>query len=212
VAPDQCCHSYCAPCLSNCDGKVCGDDGAGGSCGECVDDIFCIDGECRYITEKLTCAEYLVCTEVCWPWDDTCFKDCETLATPKALAQNGLLTGCVFTECATCLELPEPAAEECLDHCLVFECPGALGLCVGTGEEADCPALVSCLEDCQGDSECMVECFELDGHSSAGVFEAWLDCARSECDLDGLPDMDDACVSEAAEGPCDEEYLVCFVL
>ena len=29
-----------------CDGKVCGTDGCGGSCGECLPDTFCIDGQC----------------------------------------------------------------------------------------------------------------------------------------------------------------------
>lgn len=48
---DVICASLCAdlcgadcPCIPNCDGKECGADGCGGSCGECGPDLFCTGG------------------------------------------------------------------------------------------------------------------------------------------------------------------------
>ena len=39
------CHDgHC--CDYNCDGKVCGDDGCGGVCGECQDSLVCCEGQC----------------------------------------------------------------------------------------------------------------------------------------------------------------------
>ena len=37
----------CELCISSCDGKVCGDDGCGGSCGECGDGVACVEGGCE---------------------------------------------------------------------------------------------------------------------------------------------------------------------
>ena len=34
------------PCVPDCDGKECGDDGCGGSCGGCDEDSLCVDGGC----------------------------------------------------------------------------------------------------------------------------------------------------------------------
>jgi len=36
----------CVPCAADCAGKVCGDDGCGGSCGECDGGLSCIAGAC----------------------------------------------------------------------------------------------------------------------------------------------------------------------
>jgi MYXO-CTERM domain-containing protein len=35
-------------CISNCDGAQCGDDGCGGSCGECIAPDVCSDGQCVF--------------------------------------------------------------------------------------------------------------------------------------------------------------------
>ncbi len=38
-----------SPCVSACDGKACGDDGCGGSCGGCEDGLACDDvGQCAF--------------------------------------------------------------------------------------------------------------------------------------------------------------------
>lgn len=45
-------------CKPNCTGKVCGDDGCGGSCGECPGDIRCVvceNGHCQYALDGTLC-------------------------------------------------------------------------------------------------------------------------------------------------------------
>ena len=43
VCPDM---AGCVPCEADCTGAVCGDDGCGGSCGDCEGDLVCSDGQC----------------------------------------------------------------------------------------------------------------------------------------------------------------------
>ena len=37
---------YCSGCVNNCTGKTCGDNGCGGSCGECAAPLACFNGTC----------------------------------------------------------------------------------------------------------------------------------------------------------------------
>lgn len=60
-------------CIPDCDGKDCGDDGCGGTCGTCDDNLQCVDG---------------VCT-----WEG--IKDCKGYDTHSWVGCNGLdLAGC----------------------------------------------------------------------------------------------------------------------
>lgn len=68
--PGQVC-TDAACCTPDCEGKVCGDDGCGGSCGECSDNDFCtgeeacVDGQCQN-GDAPDCDDGNPCT------DDTC--------------------------------------------------------------------------------------------------------------------------------------------
>jgi hypothetical protein len=44
---DVCVGGMCEGCESDCAGKMCGDDGCGGSCGECPTDSYCDNGQCQ---------------------------------------------------------------------------------------------------------------------------------------------------------------------
>ena len=67
-------------CVSDCDGKVCGDDGCGGSCGECPDvQDACIEGQC-------------ICQPACDGnecGDDGCGGVCGTCVGPQAKCVDG---------------------------------------------------------------------------------------------------------------------------
>ena len=81
------CNEVCCPvgevcfedacCLADCDGKECGDDGCGGSCGECGDNEACKEGNCGCILDSVLCND--VCClvgQVCF--DETCCSiDCD---------------------------------------------------------------------------------------------------------------------------------------
>lgn len=54
------CPSCARPdCQPDCSGKECGDDGCGGSCATCPDDLFCVDGTCTVVTQPGTCGNPL---------------------------------------------------------------------------------------------------------------------------------------------------------
>lgn len=47
ACPHGCAGDACLPCVADCDGRVCGPDGCGGSCGDCPDDAVCtVTGAC----------------------------------------------------------------------------------------------------------------------------------------------------------------------
>ena len=68
-------------CPSSCDGKECGDDGCGGSCGECADNKECQDGQC-------VCPE-VECGDGCCADNEencaNCPEDCQCEPSPVTL-------------------------------------------------------------------------------------------------------------------------------
>jgi hypothetical protein len=46
--PRGCADGACLPCVPECGSRLCGDDGCGGSCGECPLDYYCTYGFCTY--------------------------------------------------------------------------------------------------------------------------------------------------------------------
>ena len=51
-------------CTPVCEGKVCGDDGCGGVCGDCTDGLTCVEGACA-----------LAVGDSCWLAFDACGPD-----------------------------------------------------------------------------------------------------------------------------------------
>ena len=121
-------------CLADCGGKICGDDGCGGSCGDCDEGYFCDDnGMCKH---------------------DVCIPDCDG----KACGDDGC-----GNDCGTCDECGSACADGqcvqvCLPDCTGKEC-GDDGC--GCGNTCgDCPAghlceagQCACTPDCEG-KEC----------------------------------------------------------
>ena len=50
------------PCTSDCDGKSCGNDGCGGSCGFCVDSICSLEGQCVECMDNSHCLSGYYCS------------------------------------------------------------------------------------------------------------------------------------------------------
>jgi len=63
-------------CLPDCNGKVCGDDGCGGNCGECMNwcDPHCDLAEVPYSDPSLCMQDGTLCAQVCCP--NCCGKQC----------------------------------------------------------------------------------------------------------------------------------------
>lgn len=84
----------------SCDGLGCGDDGCGGSCGECEDSLTCVEGECVCVPD---CALSNECG------DDGCGGVCGTCG-PDEECQGTVCVepGCGPTETGSCVEAAPP--------------------------------------------------------------------------------------------------------
>ena len=131
--PDGCCGSadhVCfndGCCLPDCEGLECGDDGCGGTCGECGEGCFCADGECDCSGNcpEDGCSEGVkTCTQ-----DKQGYYDCVSMGEPcpdtwvKTLAlacDSG--TQCLDGECVC---KPNCTGKECGND----SCDGSCGDC-----------------------------------------------------------------------------------
>ncbi len=128
-------------CAVDCDGKQCGDDGCGGSCGECDGDANCILGAC--VVPDPVCGDEL----------------CEAPETPEDCPEDCTESGPV---CGDELCTPPENPDTCPDDCP----PGPIcgdGECVPPETLATCPddcedhvEPTGCTEDadCEGDPPC----------------------------------------------------------
>jgi cysteine-rich repeat protein len=98
----------CEVCVPDCTGKLCGDDGCGGSCGGCSGGDVCIAGSCGTpLCDDAGCDDQNLCT------DDTCDP---SVGCSHANNSNPCADGvglCVDGACITDFDLPEPACSGC---------------------------------------------------------------------------------------------------
>ena len=152
----QCMASECEPklfpcvggCSSSCDGKSCGNNGCGGSCGTCGPDEMCMGGKCMEATGACTSPSDLAvfmsgeiesvgpdCGLGCLDATDqyTCSLDC-------IMTKTGLSQGCaecfadqimcVISECVPVCLTPE--SDDC-DVCIEAKCNPGFFACAGVG-------------------------------------------------------------------------------
>lgn len=115
----SCEDGVCVDCSPQCEGKVCGPDGCGDSCGECPEGVACdagLCGECTPQCEGLECG------------DDGCGGSC-------GVCEGG--QGCSEGLCAC---VPECAGKECGGD----GCGGACGICLG---DFSCNELGECVPE-----------------------------------------------------------------
>ena len=183
--PQYSCLDGQCTCIPSCEGKECGADGCGGSCGICLPE--CGNGECSPLESCHTCA--YDCGLCCG--DGACQEEfAETCATCQA--DCGFCCGdgmCQEAHFETCLTCPADCGACCGDgecepatgeNCLV--CAADCGDCCGDGE---CNALTgesacNCADDCQ--PECGDGCCSPgeDAQSCAG--DCGEGCGDGECD------------------------------
>lgn len=168
----QCCdHS------TNCQGKVCGDDGCGGTCGEC--------GEFEQCTAKGECEE----------------KPCETTCEGKDCGDDGCGHSCGTCpggqECqaGVCVCMPKCAGKECGDD----SCGGKCGICQGVN--------VSCSNGkcvCSGE-ECGPSCCGPGQVCVGGDYCCLPKCDGKECGDNGCGGTCGTCTftnAQCVEGAC----------
>jgi hypothetical protein len=201
-AGQTCLEEVC--CTPMCDNKVCGDDGCGGSCGECGTNETCSDdGQCKCVEEST------LCVEICCDNGQVCFEDacCAAMCEDKECGDNGcggtcgecgLNEGCTSQGQCMCVMGSTPCGDACCENGLVcFEeeccasiCDGKVcgddgcgGSCGECGANAECNAEGQCL--CVADSElCDDVCCDngqvcFDGSCCAPM------CDGKDCGTDG---------------------------
>ena len=177
-----CFSNYC--CTPECTGKECGEDGCGGSCGDCDPDVPCIDDKC---CPNPCDQEY----PECCPEGQVCVDD-EFCCAPKCADKECGDDGCSGT-CGECNDgIP------CIDHvCCVDYCGEACcsGVCVN--QEYCChPECEG--KDC-GDDGCGGNCDECDPGNECIDFG----CCQSPLVCDGVCCLDgQVCVGEPGSRIC----------
>ena len=210
---EQCFQGSC--CAADCEGRECGDDGCGGSCGECEDGQICGEGG--------SCAcEFVLCLDACCADGEVCFEeaccapDCEN----KSCGGDGCGAGC--GECAEdyeCIDAEGAAACQalCDQLCEGLECGTA-----GIDDECECGMCGDgndCTDDvCSGEQLCTypdnaIECDDgnpcTDGDvCGEGVCAGELLAPEELAELDCLCMVDEDCVSVENGDICDGT-LVC---
>ena len=190
---DTSCSSGDCFCVPNCAGKECGEDGCGGTCGNCPSGESCGDGVC-------------VCTPDCMGkgcGDDGCGGSCGTCGQGME-CQGGK---CTQAEC-----LPKCNDKECGDD-------GCGELCGTCTDDDVCVDGICCAPDCDdkecGEDGCKGTCGECSGdtpfcveHSCVGECDA--DCVNSECGDDGCGGSCGECTcGDCGDGICTATAEVC---
>jgi len=190
------------PCLPQCEGKECGDDGCGGECGSCpeVAPICTADGKCA-IEEVCSC-DGLECGDdgcgnscgKCPGTQDEC-KNGQCVCVPacygKECGDDGCGGSCGECETGVCLGhqccIPDCALKECGDD----GCAGSCGICTGTQDgcvEGLCVCLPACDgKDC-GPDGCGGSCGDCAGEQDecqGGICVCVPDCGVANCGDDG---------------------------
>jgi uncharacterized protein (TIGR03382 family) len=162
-------------CVTSCEGKVCGDDGCGGSCGECgglcLDGILCLDtpgctssgsaGCDGCPCEECVCELDAFCCQVAW--DSWCALECHEECDGCLDLENCGDANCVVEDSETCQTCPEDCAcgddESCYQNaCCGTNCKegagcqddGCGGICPCADDAAICFEDGCCLPDCDG--------------------------------------------------------------
>jgi len=127
-----------APCVPDCTGRVCGDDGCGGSCGECenAEDVCDLDGQC--VPYSVPCSSVDDCPNplelVCDPTTAMCIlgsESCDGFFTPCPEGQvclgqaDGAWYGACYEDCLPFLPSSCPAGHECVQ----IDFSGQMGVC-----------------------------------------------------------------------------------
>ena len=217
----------CAHCVPDCEGKECGPDGCGGTCGECDDQYLCTDDSCDESTGKclhvFSCDDGNACTvDSCDPdtgecehqfispddgnpcTEDSCDPQtgCQNLVLPDGTPCSGE-AGWICVN-GSCVCIPDCQGKECGDD-------GCMGSC-GDCNDDDCCTI----DYCDGDNgHCWHEVCDCDDGAPCTV-DTPADCVMpgevgcihepKNCD-DEDPCSWDYC--HPATGQCDHKGITC---
>ena len=192
-----CVHGTC--CVPNCEGKECGGDGCGNTCGECPALQICVGEKCSCLFEQ--------CEDACCAAEELCFEDecCHPYCVGKECGGDGC-----GGSCGECTDLQICVGEKCCaPDCTGRVCGDSDG-CVGfCGEVASCDDGNTCTVDlCEPAIGCVYQTVEgdCDDGDKCTVDDH---CSEGMCDSDP---KDCAAISEGVcLGVCDQDSGSCFL-
>jgi hypothetical protein len=187
------------PCIPQCEGKECGGDGCGGSCGNCKQGMECMDDGVCEPAVGWSCAEVAGCMSECVIQDPACADKCIEAADPAILPQVMELYECVMNLCnmmpfpgcwsiaieQVCAEqYKECLASSCEPNCAGKECgpDGCGGSCGICPNGKKCTPGGKCVEPILWSCEQLVECA-----MDCGADETCLEKCKDNADPDELP-------------------------
>lgn len=202
----QSCGLSCGSCVPNCysaDGKYkqCGDDGCGGSCGQCPDGRTCQNGQCVPGTCVPSCVNPFGMPKACGsdgcggvcgycPPGTTCdttWGMCNTSCVPNCGGKQCGSDGCGGT-CGSC-----PAGSTC----------SASGTCSAVG--STCKDMLVCAQQCNYAIDCVFTCFNGASSDAQQYAQALLSCVANVCGFQPTS----ACVQSAYTSTCAQQYQAC---
>ena len=170
----------CTPCVPDCGGKDCGDNGCGGDCGECGPDNWCApDGLC----EVATCSIITDCIEACPKNNTACMDECSSAAPVEIQEAFEAFADCIgalgFPYNGPCGDFTEDDEEwqDCWDD-WYSQCDEEYYACWPPGD-GTCSDLYSCLFSCPtGDDAqaCIDECFDNTSLEALDIWDTFIVC------------------------------------
>ena len=104
-------------CMPDCQGKECGPDGCGSTCGICPDGQECLDnGQCAGGQQGDSCSEILQCATTNCAGDFGCVMECYNQGNPDSQQIFWNLMTCVFGACGM------PPSTQCMIQSFMFQC------------------------------------------------------------------------------------------
>ncbi|MFH1532866.1 MAG: hypothetical protein ABIK09_19250 [Pseudomonadota bacterium] len=175
------------PCVPACGGRECGDDGCGGTCGDCDDDLFCTDdscggGTCVFAVQEFYCVINATCAASGTEQPGNGCQKCLPLISQVgwSAVEDGVPCGAgkVCFQGACCDAAANCAGKVCGDD----DCGGTCGEC-STGFECQGGLCVElCFPDCEGK-----ECGDDSCGGSCGGCGEGETCQGGQCICPGAP-------------------------
>ena len=215
----------------SCEGKSCGDDGCGGSCGGCEAGFVCQVGQCVYL--GYSCGEGYECIVGCdvLPGNG-CIDACMAGTTPEAQGPLKELVECVLEYCGEwlpgCVQevvdgpcaKPKEICTSCTPTCFGKQCGddgcgGNCGLCPdGFGCQGNqciglggCDGILECIQNSQAPPDIILPlCLAQATPDSQATFLKLASCVEDVCN-NFEPGTE--CHQEAIAGPCAKPYSEC---
>jgi len=208
---EKCVQGECVPCVPDCAGKECGDDGCGDSCGICPPGIQCLANLCYCEPDcagkqcgqdfcggycgngnpvTLGCPDSApLCDPISYTCADECVPDCSTIE----CGPDGCGGSCGFCPCDSC----DPVEVECSN-----------GIC----QEpylCECDCIFDCFDTCpEGDQACYQICVNSATIEGQMAYSSLINCMDDKGYFD-CPENDNSCLDAALEA-CGPEYQACF--